>query len=214
MPTGFKVDTKDLDDVFDPYVTGTKPALTTYKAGTQDLRDRYAPIVYGTAAPVTNFAINGGADLNTLFAAKGTAAYTLPIDGQRFTAGGVAATGQAAHAYARFNIAASGWTVTTSGTNNPTVTKASGDVPVSAKFIQITATWENAPGDTNAGLVSNECQVDTAIPAVAAIGCTVKETASDTTAQTSYELHITMKDAFGTVISSTTCYFSCITSTG
>lgn len=66
----------DLDGVFDPYVQGTKPALTNIKNSTgEDLRDRYAPISYGTAAAATGIKISTGADINTLFAKIGTAVY-------------------------------------------------------------------------------------------------------------------------------------------
>lgn len=63
----------DLDSVFAPYTSGTKPALTGFRnsAGT-DLRDLYAPIATGSAAAATGYRISSGADLNTLFAAAGT----------------------------------------------------------------------------------------------------------------------------------------------
>lgn len=78
MAAGIRTNGVDLDDVFDPYVQGTKPALTGYRSAGQDLRDRYAPIVYGSAASATGYRIPGGADLSTLFAAKGTASYFPP----------------------------------------------------------------------------------------------------------------------------------------
>lgn len=77
MATGFLISTGvDLDDVFDPYVTGTSPSATGFQlsSGT-DINTRYAPIVFGSAAPATGFQLSSGADLNTLFAAKNTAAY-------------------------------------------------------------------------------------------------------------------------------------------
>lgn len=74
MATGVKVGTTDLDDIFDPYVEGTKPAATNIKVGTQDLRDRFAPLSFGTSAAATGIKV-GTADLNTLFAKKGTAQY-------------------------------------------------------------------------------------------------------------------------------------------
>lgn len=74
MATGIKVGTTDLDDIFDPYVEGTKPAATNIKVGTQDLRDRFAPLSFGTSAAATGIKV-GTADLNTLFAKKGTAQY-------------------------------------------------------------------------------------------------------------------------------------------
>lgn len=75
MATGFKVGTKDLDDIFDPYVQGAKPAATGYTVGGVDLNQRYAPLEYGSQAAATGMKIAGGADLNTLWAAKGTAVY-------------------------------------------------------------------------------------------------------------------------------------------
>lgn len=79
MPSGFKTGGSDLDDVFDPYVEGTKPAATGYTAAGNDLKERYAPISFGTAAPVTGMKLAGGDDLNTVWAAKGTAVYAGPV---------------------------------------------------------------------------------------------------------------------------------------
>lgn len=69
----------DLDDVFDPYVEGTKPGATAYRTsdGT-DLNQRYAPLAYGSQAAATGFRLSNGSDVNTLWAAKGTAAYAQP----------------------------------------------------------------------------------------------------------------------------------------
>jgi hypothetical protein len=78
-----------LDQIFDPYISGTKAAITGYTvkvAGVNtDLKDLFAPRYLGSSAAVTNYRVNG-ADLNTIFAAKGTASYALPIDGNSFGA--------------------------------------------------------------------------------------------------------------------------------
>ena len=67
---------QDLDDVFDPYVTGTSPAATGFILSSGvDLNTRYAPLFFGSSASATGLQISNGNDLNTLFAAKGTAAY-------------------------------------------------------------------------------------------------------------------------------------------
>lgn len=67
---------QDLDDVFDPYFTGSSPASTGFVLSSGvDLNTRYAPIVFGSVAITTGLQISNGSDLNTLFAAKGTAAY-------------------------------------------------------------------------------------------------------------------------------------------
>lgn len=110
MTTGFKVGTVDLDDWFDPYLQGTKPGLTGYRVGAQDLRDRFAPRASGSAAPVTHFKISNGADLNTLFAAKGSATYPLGFSDNTYL-------NQAAlSAYVAFNFTStSAWAITGHG---------------------------------------------------------------------------------------------------
>ncbi len=95
MPSGFTTGGADLDDVFDPYVEGTKPAATGYTAAGIDLNQRYAPLTYGAAAAATGMKIAGGADCNTLWAAKGSAAYSLAIAmgfGSNYVASGIDAS--------------------------------------------------------------------------------------------------------------------------
>lgn len=71
----------DFDDVFDPYVQGTKPGATGYRTSDGvDLNQRYAPLSFGTAAAATGMRLSNGADVNTLWAAKGTASYYTPIN--------------------------------------------------------------------------------------------------------------------------------------
>lgn len=94
MPTGFVVGTVDLDDYFDPYVTGTKSAATGMVAGGADLSERYAPLAYGSAAAATGMKV-GTADLNTLWAAKGTARYSISgLQGKSVKASDTALTDQ------------------------------------------------------------------------------------------------------------------------
>lgn len=82
MSSGFTVQSqggKDLDDIFDPYQGGTKPAATGYTVGSQDLKDRYNPISEGDAAPATHMDVQGVGDLNQIFAAKGTSTKAIVI---------------------------------------------------------------------------------------------------------------------------------------
>lgn len=80
-----------LDQIFDPYVSGTKAAITGYTVMVSgvavDLRDLLAPIYLGSSAPPTNYKVNN-ADLNTIFAAKGTARYGLAFSGVNYLASG------------------------------------------------------------------------------------------------------------------------------
>ena len=79
-----------LDAIFDPYVSGTKAAVTGYKVNGVDLKDIFAPIYLGTSAPVTGYKVNG-ADLNTIFAAHGSAHYNIPgLQGNTYSVAAVA----------------------------------------------------------------------------------------------------------------------------
>lgn len=83
MASGYRIASGvDLDDVFDPYVEGSKPGNTGYRtADGVDLANRYAPLTYGTQAAATGYRIASGADVNTLWAKKGTAGYLLSDPG-------------------------------------------------------------------------------------------------------------------------------------
>lgn len=75
MPSGYRSGGVDFDDLFDPYVTGTPPAETGFRVAGVDTAGRYAPLVYGTQRADVGYRIAGGADVATLWAAKGTASY-------------------------------------------------------------------------------------------------------------------------------------------
>lgn len=97
MTSGFSSAGVDFDNIFDPYMEGTKPANTGYTiSGYGDLANRYAPIIYGTKAPNVGYSKSGVGDLSNLWAAKGTASYNLPINGKSYSsyasAGGASLT--------------------------------------------------------------------------------------------------------------------------
>jgi len=94
MTTGFRNSSgTDFDNVFDPYVQGTKPGTTGYRTSDGvDLNQRFAPLVFGTAAAATGFRLSSGADVNTLWAAKGTAQYSLGFNGGSYASNNVRAT--------------------------------------------------------------------------------------------------------------------------
>lgn len=88
MTYPFNVNNVPLTDIFEAYTTGTKAALTGYTTKINgvdvDLRDQFAPLYLGSSAGPTNYKVRN-ADLNTIFAKKGTVSYKLPIDGQTYT---------------------------------------------------------------------------------------------------------------------------------
>lgn len=121
----------NLDLVFDPYYEGTKPSATSLLDDSgSDIVNRYAPIVYGSQALATGLLTgqSGHADINTLFAAYGTAVYSLPINGNLYSDGVGRGTASLA-----FNMNSDG---TYSIVNHSNMTLASG-------------TWISA-GDSNA----------------------------------------------------------------
>ncbi|HJR11532.1 MAG TPA: hypothetical protein VJ823_08980 [Rhodanobacteraceae bacterium] len=86
MTSGIQSKDVDLDSIFDPYLAGTTKARTAgINVAGSDTSNRYANIIYGSAAAATGIA-SESADLNTLYAAKGTANYPLPINGANFIA--------------------------------------------------------------------------------------------------------------------------------
>lgn len=65
----------DLDDLFDPYVSGTKTCPAgEYIYNGQDIRDRYAPLSTGIKRQDVGYKIDG-VDITNYFAAKNTAVY-------------------------------------------------------------------------------------------------------------------------------------------
>jgi len=83
MPSGYRSGGVDFDDLFDPYVQGTKPAATGRRVSGVDLIHRYAPIAYGAKRADVGHRANG-VDVSNLWAAKGTASYALSINGAQF----------------------------------------------------------------------------------------------------------------------------------
>ncbi|HEY4583070.1 MAG TPA: hypothetical protein VIG88_09425 [Lysobacter sp.] len=77
MPSGYRSgggSGVDFDELFDPYVQGTKPAPTGRRVLGVDLCERYAPLVFGTRRADVGYRVNG-VDVSSLWAAKGTAVY-------------------------------------------------------------------------------------------------------------------------------------------
>lgn len=89
-------DGRTLDDVFEPYDSGTKecPAGEMFING-QDIRDRYAPLSTGEKAPDVNYHIDN-VDITNYFAEIGTVStWIVPEswNGASFFDGGVEGTG-------------------------------------------------------------------------------------------------------------------------
>jgi hypothetical protein len=118
----------NFDQVFAPYVTGTSPPATGLLDDSGvDIATRYAPIIYGTQAPATGMLTqaSGNADVNTLFAAYGTAVYTLPVNGVTFNPVETVPTGGSGSAACFFGVSSTSQFYieqqTTDGAFNPPI---------------------------------------------------------------------------------------------
>lgn len=182
MTTNIRCKGVDLDNIFDPYVEGTSPGLTGLKVAGVDINTRYAPLIYGTAAPVTNInskvrGTSSFVDLNTLFAAKGTAKYTLPIDGASYTAiassGGIAPI-KLAQATVSVQIGGGHYNIQTSVINNgaqPVINNYQFDIPAGVSKYYVTLTGVS----TGTGGSSSDQPAWASIPGAVSTQALVKE---------------------------------------
>lgn len=118
MASGYRSGGVDFDDLFDPYVSGTKSIITGRRVNGVDLRDRYAPLSVGSKRANVGHRV-GGVDVSNLWAAKGTAQYSIAgLQGKVLSAVGSALTsGTSASAVVSVSIRNDGtWSV--SGGNN------------------------------------------------------------------------------------------------
>lgn len=95
MPVGFRNSANtDFDSLFDPYVQGTSPS-SGFPFGGPDFSTRYAPIEFGTKGPDVGYRTSTGLDVSNLWAAFGTAVYTIEgLNGKDLFAADNALTGQ------------------------------------------------------------------------------------------------------------------------
>jgi hypothetical protein len=70
MPTNLKKLGVDIEEFFDPYVSGDMAIATGFTVDDADINTLFAPYVSGDLAPATGFEVDG-ADINTLFAPSG-----------------------------------------------------------------------------------------------------------------------------------------------
>ena len=94
MASGYRSGGIDFDDLFDPYVSGTKSIVTGRRVNGVDLRERYAPLSVGSKRADVGYRVNG-VDVSNLWAAKGTASYWISgLGGKALRAVDTAVTNQ------------------------------------------------------------------------------------------------------------------------
>jgi len=89
MASGYRHGGVDFDQLFDPDILGNGPAADGYRANGQPLR--YAHVQYGQRRADVGYRVRGQ-DVAAMWAAKGTATYTMPFHGKGFSASNQART--------------------------------------------------------------------------------------------------------------------------
>lgn len=156
-----------LASIFDPYTAGTTKARASgIDDGGTDTSNLYANIIYGTAAAATGIK-SQNADLNTLYAAKGTASYGLPIDGQSYGHLHTVASGTGWSQIGFQIVSGNSYNVYGSDSTSPATTLASGPVPAGAATVKFTwVSYSVPPGDGDGGgSTANTAASPTAITA-------------------------------------------------
>lgn len=212
MASGVKSAGVDLDDLFDPDVVGDGPSAPGVKSGGVPLK--YAALKYGIKRANVGIA-NAGVDASNLWAAKGTASYALPINGQHFSGSGQALSGQEGTitATAQFGANADGtYSVIGSGTNGGSSVLASGSWRTqggASSDYQIQFTL-SAGSTSGTGSTGNTAPAYTSLASgqAASVTCTCPANAPSTYTWT-YGLRIRIRRvSTGVVISDTTITLS------
>lgn len=213
MPSPIAQHGVTLDNTFDPYVAGTdKAAATGINEAGVDICNKYAKITYGTAAAATGITCRTPAvDLSAIFAKKGTASYSLPIDDQTYSAGVVVPAGNSGSVGVSFALtSATAWRVSVTG-NGGAVSPPNGTVlvtgalPAGAATIKYTMTYLAEVDDTGPGNVSNTAAGFTTVANGLTAGVTVGGTGTGSPKKSSYALKVEIANGSGAVISSSTC---------
>ena len=205
MTSGYSVNGTDLDNWFDPYISGTQPAATGYKVSGVDLNQRYAPLYLGVQAALTGYAVNG-ADLNTLFAKIGTAQYLLPINGVEYQASAQPPIKEGGSCEVSFGFSSTTQyfiqTSVTFGTGNPIVSTYSFAVPAGMTQVLLTLTDVSGSASSTGNNATTLTDIATTLSAF------IKVNGSLTvTEQAKYTLQVQFADAAGAIIWSGTATF-------
>ena len=211
MATNYKVNGVDLDQIFDPYVSGTKPAPTKYTVNGVDLKDIFAPRHLGTSAPVTKYTVNG-VDLNQIFAAKGSVNYALPINGGSYRSSQTIGVGTTGFALIGFRLlTGTTWQVYKSGSTVPITSITSGAIPAGAATVRFTwgaYTVTAGKGDAGGSTVNNAA----AATAIASNPFAYYKTATNTdtsgTLDRNYQFTVDFFDSSEANISHSVCTLS------
>lgn len=204
------IESKDvsLASIFDPYVAGTTQARAAgIQDGGADTSTLYANIIYGSAAAATGIQ-SKGADLNTLYAAKGTASYALPINGNSYDSQYIIPAGETGSSFIEFSLTGSSgaWIYNVTGLTSAGQPKTFASGPCPAAATSVMFTWGSYTIDTgdSLGSTTNQAASQTTISnGISANYSTAVYNDNTGTRGRIYNFTITLYSAAGAVISTT-----------
>jgi len=126
----------DADNLFDTDIVGDGPQAENFRLS-NGVGLKYAAAPYGTPGPSFGYRNSAGVDNGPRWTTKGTAVYSLPINGKQYNAGDVAANRQTAQANIYFNVSADG---TYNVTGYRAHAAASGNPPA-GNTVNASGTW-------------------------------------------------------------------------
>lgn len=208
MTTNYRSGGVDFDSLFDPDVMGDGPTAPGYKVGGVPLK--YAKLSYGTKRANVGYA-QAGVDVSNLWAAYGTAVYSLPFDGQTYLQIYNIPAGNTGYAGLSFRLTStSAWQIYGYTPTVPVTSLLTGSVPagaVSCKAVFGTVTTPS--GYTGAGGTTS---TDMGSPTTLASGIYASLQsgtfgAASGTRRSQVSVSITFYKTGGVAMSTSTCTF-------
>jgi hypothetical protein len=193
----------DTDDLFDPDVEDNG-YVATFMRDSNGNGLHYASASYGTPGAAIGYRDANGNDVGPQWAAKGTASYALPINGNTYTAA-YSTAGSVSTAGLYFHSSTSGWSI------SGATTSASGAIPAGATQVKYSWSWISGNNPPNNG-DTNQAASWAAITSSDVYLYLSNFQGPGQSQQTGrYSVNIQYANAAGAVISNTTIYFVCNT---
>lgn len=153
----------DTDNLFDPDVVGDGPSAAGFRKSDGSLL-RYAAAKYGQPGPTIGYRASNGADIGPQWCKKGTASYSLPINGQTYTRAYVIPAQGTGFCTIGFRIVSGNtYQVYWSDPSSALTVVATGSIPAGATSVQ--ASWGSYTIDSadSGGAVTNGMASPTAV---------------------------------------------------
>lgn len=176
----------NFDELFDPYVQGGQARTSGYAVNGNgpDLSTRYAPLAVGQKRADVGY-LSGGVDVSNLWAAKGTATYSLGFNGGYYARSALALTNQQGTVSASVGLIINSdgtWLITSSSTRDGTRTEASGTwLPAGGSVGDYEVQFGVATSQGGGGSVSNSAPSYQNLGASRSVGISASAAAASTT---------------------------------